>query len=168
MEIHGWKLYYHRLFQQLLNELEQEVVRLKEKDPQGYISHPQCKLLAAIYNCILKEIPKNPNDRQFFLGKTLGEKYTSWRRIKKPFLPGQSGRYRLFFRFSSETKEIFYVWFNDETTLRKAGAKTDVYAVFEKMLDRKLIPSDLSLLRKESTSSKIQKETKTGDAERGK
>jgi len=152
VEVNGWKLYYHPLFKQLLDELEQEVVRLKEKDPQGYLSHPKCKLLAAIYNCILKEIPKNPNDRRFLLGKTLGEKYTNWRRVKKPFLPGRSGRYRLFFRFYSETKEIFYVWFNDDTTLRKAGSKTDVYAVFKKKLEKGFVPSDLSELRKQSKS----------------
>jgi len=30
---------------------------------------------------------------------------------------------------------IVYVWINDEFTLRKAGSKTDAYAVFKSMLN---------------------------------
>lgn len=152
MEVHGWKIYYHPLFQQLLDELEQDVVQLQERDPHGYTSHPKCKLLSAIYRCITQEVPRNPNNRDFLLGKTLGSKYANWRRVKRPYLPGRSGRYRLFFRFNSATKEIFFVWFNDETTLRKAGSKTDVYTVFKKMLDKGNVPSDLATLRKKSDS----------------
>ena len=38
---------------------------------------------------------------------------------------------KLFFQFNSNApKTIIYVWMNDETTQRKAGSKTDVYAVF--------------------------------------
>ena len=45
--------------------------------------------------------------------------------------------YRLFFRFASNpVKVIVYVWFNDEDTLRKSGAKTDVYETFKRMLAR--------------------------------
>ena len=54
-------------------------------------------------------------------------------RMKK----GMPDRYRLCFRFaSSPVKPIVYVWFNDEDTLRKAGAKSDVDAVFRRMLER--------------------------------
>ena len=53
-------------------------------------------------------------------------------------------RYRLFFRFASNpVKVIVYVWFNDEDTLRKAGAKTDVYETFKRMLARGVVPSDI-------------------------
>jgi Toxin with endonuclease activity, of toxin-antitoxin system len=41
---------------------------------------------------------------------------------------------RLFFRFSTEKKIIIYVWVNDEKSLRKAGAKTDPYSLFQAML----------------------------------
>jgi toxin YhaV len=51
--------------------------------------------------------------------------------VKKNNLPP---RYRLFFQFRSDAKTIIYAWLNDEATLRKEGAKTDVYAVFESML----------------------------------
>ena len=54
--------------------------------------------------------------------------YRHWRRAK--FL----GRFRLFFRFSSAHKTIVYAWVKDETTLRKAGARTDPYAVFMRRL----------------------------------
>ena len=41
---------------------------------------------------------------------------------------------RLFFRADSQAKVIVYAWVNDRDTLRKAGASTDPYAVFTKML----------------------------------
>lgn len=43
---------------------------------------------------------------------------------------------------------IVYVWLNDEVTLRKVGAKTDVYAVFQRMLARGEVPSDIDALTK--------------------
>ena len=44
--------------------------------------------------------------------------------------------FSLVFWYNSGTKTIVYVWLNDENTLRKDGADTDVYVVFRKMLDR--------------------------------
>jgi toxin YhaV len=58
----------------------------------------------------------------------LGPAHRHWRRAR--FL----GRFRLFYRFSTVQKAIVYVWVNDETTLRKAGARTDPYAIFNKRL----------------------------------
>jgi len=53
-------------------------------------------------------------------------------------------RYRLFFRFASNPiKVIAVVWFNDEDTLRKSGAKTDVYETFKRMLARGVDPTDI-------------------------
>jgi toxin YhaV len=43
---------------------------------------------------------------------------------------------------------IVYAWLNDEATLRKAGAKTDVDAVFQRMLRRGEVPSDIEELKK--------------------
>ena len=43
-------------------------------------------------------------------------------------------KFRLFFRADSQAKVIVYAWVNDRDTLRKAGASTDPYAVFTKML----------------------------------
>ena len=41
---------------------------------------------------------------------------------------------------------IVYVWFYDEDTLRKAGAKTDVYETFKRMLARGVVPTDIAAL----------------------
>ena len=61
-------------------------------------------------------------------------------------------RYRLFFRFASNpVKVIVYVWFNDEDTLRKAGAKTDVYDAFKRMLSRGVVPGDMAELLREAS-----------------
>ena len=47
---------------------------------------------------------------------------------------------------SSPVKLIVYVWFNDEDTLRKAGAKTDVYETFKRMLARGIVPNSIEAL----------------------
>jgi len=78
------------------------------------------------------------------VGHTPGPQYAHWRRIKR----GLPSRYRLFYCFSSSpVKVIVYAWLNDEATLRKAGAKT-VYAVFQRMLARSEVPSDIDALTK--------------------
>ena len=56
-------------------------------------------------------------------------------------------RYRLFFRFApSPIQIIIYVWFNDENTSRKAGAKTDVYETFKRMLAQGQVPGSIEEL----------------------
>jgi toxin YhaV len=85
------------------------------------------------------------------LGSTLGKKHSHWRRVKKNNLPD---RYRLFFQFRSDSKTIIYAWFNDESTLRKDGAKTDVYTVFESMLKNGNPPSDWEALIKHVSAMK--------------
>lgn len=56
-------------------------------------------------------------------------------------------RYRLFFQFRSEApKTIIYAWLNDERTLRKAGDKNDVYAVFTTMLKNAKMPNSFAEL----------------------
>jgi toxin YhaV len=66
----------------------------------------------------------------------LGPAYRQWRRAK--FL----GRFRLFHRFSNAAKAIVYAWVNDETTFRKAGSRTDPYAIFDQRLCRGDPPDD--------------------------
>ena len=61
--------------------------------------------------------------------------FLHWFRVKKQ---GLLPRYRLFFQFRSEApKTIIYAWLNDERTLRKAGDKNDVYAVFYSDVERR-------------------------------
>jgi toxin YhaV len=139
----GWSLYYFRIFQAALDELEATVTQLAREKPNTYKTHPKTKLLASVYKAIADTVPSNPAAPEFRLGKTLGAHNTHWRRVKK----GLPERYRLFFRFaSSPTKVIVYVWFNDEDSLRKAGAKTDVYETFQSMLARGVVPGGIGEL----------------------
>jgi toxin YhaV len=143
----SWQLFYFRLFKAALDDLEQTVTKLAQQDPAGYKAHPKTRLLASVYKAITQLVPDDPDHSDFRLGKTLGAEYTKWRRVKK----GMPDRYRLFFRFaSSPLRVIVYVWFNDEDTLRKAGAKTDVYEAFKRMLARGEVPSSIDSLLAES------------------
>lgn len=149
MIANGWQLFYFKLFKAALDELEETVTKLARQNPDGYKTHPKTRLLASIYKAVTQMVPANPDHPDFRLGKTLGSEYTNWRRVKK----GMPERYRLFFRFVSKpVKLIVYVWFNDEDTLRKAGAKSDVYEVFRRMLSRGEVPASMKELLSESSS----------------
>jgi toxin YhaV len=78
----------------------------------------------------------------------LGPAQRHWRRAK--FL----GRFRLFFRYSSQARIIIYAWVNDEKTQRKAGARTDPYAVFGALLRKANPPDGWDALMKEATAHK--------------
>jgi len=150
MIANGWRLYHHRVFQAALDELEAVVTQLAAHDPAGYKAHPKTKLLASVYRAITVLVPADPDAPDFRLGKTLGAQHTNWRRVKK----GMPDRYRLFFRFASNpVKVIVYVWFNDDHSLRKAGAKTDVYETFKRMLARGVVPTNISELLASSTAA---------------
>lgn len=143
MVVNGWEIFYFKLFRLALDELEQTVAALARKDPSSYKSHPKTRLLASVYKVITEAVPADPDHPDFRLGKTLGAAQTHWRRVKQ----GMPNRYRLFFRFASKpVKLIVYVWFNDETTLRKEGAKSDVYETFKRMLARGQVPSSIGEL----------------------
>jgi toxin YhaV len=129
-ERNGWKLYAHPAFSERFDMLLRAAEALEKQQPKTYRNHPKTKLLKRTLDLILIEIPRDPNAAEFQLGNTLGPAYRHWRRAK--FL----GRFRLFFRFSSAHKAIVYAWANDETTLRKAGAQNDPYAVFTKRLTK--------------------------------
>lgn len=148
-ERNGWRLYAHPAFSQRLETLIRTVEALERQHSQGYRNHPKTKLLKRTLDLILKEIPRDPNAAEFQLGNTLGAAHRHWRRAK--FL----GRFRLFFRFSSAHKAIVYAWVNDETTLRKAGAQTDPYAVFIRRLREGDPPDNWdTLLRKQRRLSR--------------
>src|SRR5437879_11570199 len=120
-ERNGWKLYAHPAFSQRWEALIRTVEALEKRQPQRYRDHPKTKLLKRIHDLILVEIPRDPNAAEFQLGNTLGRAHRHWRRAK--FLC----RFRLCFRFSTAHKAIVYACVNDETTLSKAGSKTDPY-----------------------------------------
>ena len=153
MIANGWRLYYYRVFKVALDELEAAVSRLASDDPSGYKAHRKTKLLASVYRAVTQLVPANPDAPDFRLGKTLGPQNTHWRRVKK----GLPDRYRLFFRFASNpVKVIVYVWLDgitrDEDTLRKAGAGTDVYETFKRMLARGVVPNDIDALLRDASA----------------
>ena len=129
MEVHGWRLFQYPLFENQLKKLTEAVEQLSITQPDTYKEHPKTKLLAMIHRYVAEIIPRNPNAPEFRQGDTLGPDNRHWFRAKF------HQRYRLFFRFSTKDKVIVYVWINDEFTLRKAGSKTDAYAVFKSMLN---------------------------------
>lgn len=155
MKINGWEIHHYILFDKILHKLKQEVIEIKNKSHDEFIKHPKSKLLAKVIKSIYETVPTDPEHRNFRLGLTLGPNFTAWRRVKYS-LPD---RYRLFFRFSSTDKTIIYVWLNDDTCLRKEGAKTDVYTVFREMLASEKIHSGLEQLTKNSTHLNTTQET---------
>ena len=139
----GWRLYAFQPFAERLAALKKEVERLRAKDPDGYHRHPTTVLLASAYKAITEAVPASPDHPQFRVGHTPGPQYAHWRRVKRGLPP----RYRLFYRFSSKpVRVIVYAWLNDEAPLRKAGARTDVYTAFQRMLARGEVPSDIDAL----------------------
>lgn len=144
--VNDWGLFGHPLFLQRFSDLVEDVEQLAEKDPDGFYRHPNYKLLEKVESSILERVPANPGSPDYFLGNTtLGKGNGHWRRVKG----GLPNRYRLFFQFRSDApKSIIYVWLNDEATLRKAGSKTDVYAVFLAKLNRGEIPSSFAELER--------------------
>ena len=134
--INGWKIYVWSEFRDRWEAMRKRVETLRATDPRGYRSSAEAKFFAAVRDLVMKDIPAEPDARMFRQGKTMGADNKHWRRAK--FM----GRFRLFFRYHSASKTIIYVWLNDDKTLRKAGASTDVYTVFAGMLATGKPPTD--------------------------
>ena len=125
----GWSLFLHPLFHEQLTQLREEVHKLRQKDPVGYINENASKRLAAVTRLMYEIIPQDPGRPEYRQGLSLGSEHKHWFRAK--FFQ----QYRLFFRFHTSAKIIVYAWVNDETTLRAYNSKDDAYLVFKKMLD---------------------------------
>ena len=132
----GWTLLATEAFNRQLTSLAAEVEALRAADPRGWQAHPKAKFLARVVDILLNEVPSNPSHKAFRQGSTLGDSYKHWFRVK--FL----SRFRLFFRWDGKAKVIIYCWLNDESTLRKAGSKTDPYALFTSRLQGGDPPDD--------------------------
>ena len=137
LERHGWRLYAHPLFLDQLERLLAAVERAKRSDPQGWQTKADARLLASLRGLVLERIPRDPLAAEFRQGNTLGKAHRHWLRAKFG-----GGRFRLFFRADSRARVIVYAWVNDRNTLRKAGASTDPYAVFARMLASGNPPDD--------------------------
>ncbi|HEX8695367.1 MAG TPA: type II toxin-antitoxin system YhaV family toxin [Longimicrobium sp.] len=138
--VNGWKIYVWSEFAERWRALRQAVEVLRRNDPLGWVHHPEARFLEALRRVVLEQIPSDPGSERYRQGLTLGKEHRHWRRAK--FLR----RFRLFFRYHSENKIIIYAWLNDEDSLREAGARTDVYRVFDGMLRRGTPPSDWDAL----------------------
>ncbi len=141
--IKGWQVGAHPLFVAQLEKLSAAVDHDRQKDPAGYKSRANTKLLAAIAKLTFDVIPTDPTAPGYRQGGTLGDNRKHWFRAKFG-----NGRFRLFFRFRSDLKIILYVWVNDSESLRTYGAKTDAYRIFARMLDSGNPPDDWDTLMK--------------------
>ena len=131
MQRNGWRLLFHEKIDQQLRRL----IRARNRAHQR-AGNANTKLLDALARAMLETIPDDPARREYLQGKTLGARYRHWRRANI----GQ--RFRLFFRYDSRSRVIVYAWANDQETLRAAGSRNDLYAVFSRMLERGNPPDD--------------------------
>jgi len=145
MEVNGWRLFAYQAFLDQFITLIKQVEKFQEKDPVGFVTKTETKLLAAVNKLVREEIPSNPSHSKFKLGKTLGDGNSHWYRAK--FYQ----QYRLFFRFDSRAKIIVYAWVNDTNTKRAYESKKDAYYIFQKMLNQNRPPSDWDELIKSSS-----------------
>ena len=93
------------------------------------------KLLAAVVRLVETIVPADPDHPDFRLVGDLGR----FRRAKGRGLPA---RYRLFWVFSSRARAIVFLYLNDASSLRKAGAKSDPYARFSDLVRRGELGAD--------------------------
>ena len=137
LERRGWRLYAHPLFLDQLERLVASVERAKRADPNGWQGRADARFLAALRALLLDRIPRDPLSSEFRQGNTLGKDRRHWFRAKFG-----GNRFRLFFRADSNARVIVFAWVNDRDTLRKAGASSDPYAVFSRMLASGNPPDD--------------------------
>ena len=142
--INGWTIFCHPLFLNELDQLIEQVKKLKEKHPQNFTQKNASKRLAAIAKLAFEIIPQNPSTPEYRQGNTLGEHHKHWFRAR--FFQ----QYRLFFRFDSASKIIVFAWVNDEKNKRAYGSKSDAYRVFEQMLENGRPPDHWEVLLKEA------------------
>lgn len=146
--VNDWELFAHPLFLDQFEKLTVAVERARAKDPLGWRTSANTKLLAALRQLVFETIPQDPSRSEYRQGGTLGDDRKHWFRAKFG-----GGRFRLFFRYSTKAKIIVFAWVNDETTLRTYGAKSDAYAVFRKMLDKGNPPDSWETLLSAASAS---------------
>ncbi|MGR3715213.1 MAG: type II toxin-antitoxin system YhaV family toxin [Thermohalobaculum sp.] len=137
MERHGWRLFGHPLLIAQLERMVAAAERARQADPIGWQGNANVKLLAALREVMFERVPRDPLAPEFRQGNTLGPAHRHWLRAKFG-----ANRFRLFFRADSASRVVVYAWVNDRDTLRKAGAASDPYAVFGRMLGRGNPPGD--------------------------
>lgn len=149
----GWAIWFWPAFRDRYEALRARTRALRRTLPTPeFVTHPEVKLFAALRQLVNEHVPADPTAEEYRLGGTLGREYGNWRRVKGFGLPE---RYRLFFKFSSAHRVIVFAWLNDASTLRKAGARSDAYAVFRRMLLRGRPPEDFDVLLREAKENRV-------------
>lgn len=156
LAVNGWQLFAHSLFLDQLDKLAAAVDRVRAKDPRGWRTSANAKLLATLRQLVFETIPQDPARAEYRQGGTLGDARKHWFRAKFG-----NGRFRLFFRYSSRARIIIFAWVNDETTLRAYGSKSDAYAVFRKMLDKGNPPESWEALLAAASADSARNRLKT-------
>jgi toxin YhaV len=129
LTLHGWSVLAHPMFLDQMTRLALAAAE-EMRDSKRSTPGPNTKLLAHLKDLAFDAIPRDPANKAFRQGKTLGPNRKHWFRGKTG-----NGRYRLFFRFHSPSRVIVLAWVNDSQSLRSYGSATDAYAVFGYMLD---------------------------------
>jgi len=145
----SWSLLFHSCLVEQLEKLRAASDKAFSADSASASENANVKLYAALSKLIFETVPDDPARDEYRQGNTMGPEFRHWRRAKI------GRRFRLFFRYDSQTKVIVYAWVNDEKTLRAAGSKNDPYAVFQKMLGCGNPPDDWNALLRESSKQKI-------------
>lgn len=146
MVVNGWTLLFHDAVIGQLRKLAGACERARKADPKNFRSNANVRLLAALAKLMLSAIPADPARAEHRQGNTLGEEYRHWFRAKL------FGRFRLFFRYDSRSRLIFYACVDDERSLRQRGSKGDPYEVFRRMLEAGNPPDQWAALMKSSRS----------------
>ncbi len=138
----SYLLKYHSFYYQRIAQLKEQVKELHRKlGKEEFKQHEIVKLAYRVRKADQEIIPQNPNRPEYKLKGNLRK----FRRYKQGLQ-----RYRLFFCFSDHPKIILYLYLNDEKHLRKAGAKSDPYQEFKKLVTKETFFHD-------PNDSKIQK-----------
>jgi toxin YhaV len=137
LQRHGWRLFGHPLLLDQVGKLMVAAERARQSDSVGWQGNANVKLLATLRDLMLDRVPRDPLAPEFRQGNTLGPARRHWFRAKFG-----ANRFRLFFRADSAARIVVYAWVNDRDTLRKAGAASDPYAVFARMLASGNPPDD--------------------------
>lgn len=137
LERHGWRLFGHALLVDQLDRLIAAAERARRADPAGWQGNANARLLATLRDLMLDRVPRDPLAPGFRQGNTLGPAHRHWFRARFA-----ANRFRLFFRADAASRVVVYAWVNDRDTLRKAGAASDPYAVFARMLAAGNPPDD--------------------------
>lgn len=122
----NYLLKYHIFYANRIARLKEQIQELRTKlDDEAFKQHEIVKLAYRIRKADQEIIPQDPNRPEYRLSGEL-KKYRRYKQGLK--------RYRIIFCFCNHPKIIIYLYVNDEKHLRKAGAKTDPYEEFKKLI----------------------------------